>query len=72
KQTQELPFDINQPLEPVYREMPVWKEDISIMRSKEELPVEMLDYLKFIESEVNIPVSVISVGPDREQFISLK
>ena len=72
KQTQELPFDINQPVEPVYREMPVWKEDISIMRSKEELPVEMLDYLKFIESEVNIPVSVISVGPDREQFISLK
>ncbi len=72
KQTQELPFDINQPLEPVYREMPVWKEDISKMRSKEELPVEMLDYLKFIESEVNIPVSVISVGPDREQFISLK
>ncbi len=72
KQTQELPFDINQPLEPVYREMPVWKEDISKMRSKKELPVEMLDYLKFIESEVNIPVSVISVGPDREQFISLK
>ncbi len=72
KQTQELPFDINQPVEPVYREMPVWKEDISKMRSKEELPVEMLDYLKFIESEVNIPVSVISVGPDREQFIPLK
>lgn len=72
KQTQELPFDINQPVEPVYREMPVWKEDISIMRSKEELPVEMLDYLKFIESEVNIPIPVISVGPDREQFISLK
>ena len=72
KETQELPFDINLPVEPVYREMPVWKEDISKMRSKEELPVEMLDYLKFIESEVKIPVSVISVGPDREQFISLK
>ena len=72
KETQELPFDINLPVEPVYREMPVWKEDISKMRSKEELPVEMLDYLKFIESEVKIPVSVISVGADREQFISLK
>ncbi len=72
KETQELPFDINQPVEPVYKEMPVWKEDISKMRSKEELPVEMKEYLKFIESEVGIPVTVISVGPDREQFISMK
>jgi len=72
KVVNELPFDINLPVEPVYKEMPVWKDDISKMRSKEELPVEMLEYLKFIESEVKIPVSVISVGPDREQFISLK
>lgn len=72
KVVDELPFDINLPVEPVYKEMPVWKEDISKMRSKEELPVEMLDYLKFIESEVKVPVSVISVGPDREQFVSLK
>jgi adenylosuccinate synthase len=71
-ETKEIPFDINLPVEPVYKEMPIWKEDISNMRSKEELPVEMLDYLKFIESEVNVPVSVISVGPDREQYISLK
>jgi len=72
KVVDELPFDINLPIEPVYKEMPIWKEDISKMRSKEELPVEMLDYLKFIESEVKVPVSVISVGPDREQFVSLK
>jgi adenylosuccinate synthase len=52
--------------------MPVWKEDISNMRKKEELPAEMLDYLAFIESEVNVPITVISVGPDREQFVTLK
>jgi adenylosuccinate synthase len=72
KEIHELPFDINLPVEPVYTEMPVWKEDISKMRHKEELPAEMLDYLKFIETEVNVPISMISVGPDREQFISLK
>jgi adenylosuccinate synthase len=72
EETQELPFDINQPVEPVYTEMPAWKADISKMRRKEELPVEMLDYLSFIESEVGVPISVISVGADREQFISLK
>ncbi|KPL14408.1 MAG: adenylosuccinate synthetase, partial [Bacteroides sp. SM23_62] len=72
EETQELPFDINQPVEPVFTEMPAWKADISKMRRKEELPVEILDYLSFIESEVGVPISVISVGADREQFISLK
>jgi adenylosuccinate synthase len=72
KETQEMPFDINQPVEPVYKEMPSWKVDITGMRKKEELPPEMIDYINFIESAVNVPVSVISVGPDREQFVPLK
>jgi adenylosuccinate synthase len=72
KETWEMPFDINQPVEPVYVEMPSWKVDITGMRSKEELPAEMIDYLTFIESAVNVPITVISVGPDREQFISMK
>ena len=67
----ELPYDINQPVEPVYTDMPSWKLDISGIRSKSALPVEMQDYLKFIESKVGIPITVISVGPDREQFVSL-
>jgi adenylosuccinate synthase len=70
--TDELPYNINQPVEPVYTDMPSWKLDISSMKSKSALPVEMHDYLKFIESEVGIPITVISVGPDREQFVSLR
>jgi adenylosuccinate synthase len=52
--------------------MPSWKVDITGMRKKEELPAEMVDYLDFIESAVHVPISVISVGPDREQFVPLK
>jgi adenylosuccinate synthase len=72
KVTQELPYDINLPVEPVYTEMPSWKVDITGMKSASALPAEMHDYLKFIESEVGVPITVISVGPDREQFVSLK
>jgi adenylosuccinate synthase len=72
KETREIPFDINQPVEPVYQEMPSWKADITGMRKKEELPKEMIDYVKFIESSVNVPITVISVGPDREQFVPMK
>ena len=72
KESQQLPFDINQPVDPVYKEMPSWSQDISVMEKKEDLPKELLDYLDFIESEVNIPITVISLGPDRKQYVRLK
>ena len=52
--------------------MPSWNEDISVMEKKEDLPKELLDYLDFIEGEVNIPITVISLGPDRKQYVRLK
>ena len=72
EETREVPYDINLPIEPVYREMPPWNVDISGMTSKDELPEEFLSYLEFIEKEVNVPISVVSVGPDRKQFIKMK
>ena len=72
KESQQLPFDINQPVDPVYKEMPSWSQDISVLEKKEDLPKELLDYLDFIESEVNIPITVISLGPDRKQYVRLK
>ena len=71
-ESQEVPYDINQPVEPVYREMPSWNVDISEMTSKDELPDEFLSYIEFIEKEVNVPVTVVSVGPDRKQFIRMR
>jgi adenylosuccinate synthase len=72
KETQQLPYDIDQPIEPVYREMPSWNVDISNMTSKDEMPQELLSYIDFIEKEVNVPISVVSVGPDRKEFIKMK
>ncbi len=70
-ETDELPFDINAPVEPIYREMPSWKKDLTGITDKADLPAELMDYVAFIEKEVGVPVSYVSVGPDREQIIKM-
>ncbi len=54
---------------PVYEEMPGWKVDISHCRSYEELPVEARNYIEYLEKLAGAPLSIISVGPDRDQTI---
>ena len=55
--------------EPVLRRFRGWKSDISACRSWEELPREAKDYVQFIEEFTETPVSMISVGSDRNQTI---
>ena len=57
--------------EPVYREFPGWKEDISGVRSYEELPKECRDYVEFIQEYCGVRICLVSVGPDRESNILL-
>jgi adenylosuccinate synthase len=54
---------------PIYEELPGWGVDISHCRSYEELPKEAQDYISFIEAHAGVPVTMIAVGPDREQTI---
>lgn len=55
--------------EPVYRELPGWKEDITGCKTYEELPAEAKNYIEAIEDITGVPVKIISVGPDRTQTI---
>ena len=64
-----LPYEINEPIEPVYSEFKGWDMDISHCKKYSELPEEFINYLKYIETEVKVPITIISVGPDREQTI---
>ncbi len=57
---------------PVYKVFPGWKEDITKIERKEDLPKECIDYIDFIEEYVGVPVSMISVGPDRVNNIYIK
>ena len=55
---------------PVYTTLPGWKEDISTMSTWDELPENAKRYVEFIEEFTGVPVSMISVGPDRENNIA--
>lgn len=70
--TDQLPFDVNIPIEPVYREFKGWKKDITGATTMAELPAELIEYIKFIETEVQVPFTIVSVGPDRKQTIYKK
>ncbi|MGM9760419.1 MAG: adenylosuccinate synthase [Parabacteroides sp.] len=65
----EFPFEINDSIEPVYVEMPGWNADMTKMKSEDEFPEEFNAYLSFLEEVLEVPVKIVSVGPDREQTI---
>lgn len=54
---------------PVYKTLPGWKEDITEARMRGDLPETAQDFVGFVEAEVGAPLSMISVGPEREQAI---
>ena len=66
-----LPFSIEEEnVTPVYTEFKGWKADLTGMSSFEELPLELKDYIAFIEQELEVPITIVSVGPDRKQTIT--
>jgi adenylosuccinate synthase len=68
--TSHIPFDVvNSELKPVYITMKGWQADLTQCKSMDELPPEFMAYINFIEQEVKVPITVISLGPDREQTI---
>jgi adenylosuccinate synthase len=65
-----FPYNIEpENVEPVYVEKKGWKTDLTKMTTYDELPQEVKDYVSFIEKEVEVPIKIISVGPDRKQTI---
>jgi len=69
KLTQQVPFDTAAAIEPVYTVLKGWNCDLMEISSFNQLPIELLNYIKFIENEVNVPFSIVSVGPDRDQTL---
>jgi adenylosuccinate synthase len=54
---------------PIYEEVPGWREDISGCREFDQLPKAARDYIGLLEDLAEVPVSIIAVGPSREQTI---
>ena len=64
-----FPYDI-EGVEPVYTEIPGWQCDMTKFTKEEELPEAFVNYIKFLEKELGVPVKYVSIGPDREQTIT--
>ncbi len=59
-------------LTPVYEEVPGWQESTVGAKSLDQLPQAARDYIGYIERGLNVPVDIVSTGPDREETIILK
>lgn len=70
KQIKHLPYSIeSHNVKPIYTNFQGWKEDLTQMEEKSELPKQLMDYIVFLEKELEIPIKIVSVGPDRKQTI---
>ena len=65
-----FPYDINsKDVAPNYIEFKGWDQDITNVKNEDDLPDELIEYINYIESFVEVPIKLISVGPDRKQTI---
>ncbi|MEA3222268.1 MAG: adenylosuccinate synthase [Thermodesulfobacteriota bacterium] len=65
-------FEIYPDLELIYDELPGWEENISSVKSYEDLPANCKAYIKYMEKHLGVSAAIISVGPKREQTIIVK
>jgi adenylosuccinate synthase len=67
---QHFPFSVDtDKLKPIYSEFDGWKEDISKIKKEKAFPKTFMNYVSYLEKELQVPIAIISVGPDRNQTI---
>ena len=65
-----LPYDIDVlEITPIYTDLKGWNNDLTKLTDLNQAPKEFLDYITYLEGELNVPITIVSVGPDREQTI---
>lgn len=70
QKTDRVPYClVSEPVKPVYTMMKGWQKDLTTLRNAQDLPQELLNYIQFIEKQVGVPITLVSVGPDREATI---
>ena len=69
KLTRDFPYNIEHGIEPVYQELKGWQTDMTRFTSEDQFPQEFCDYIAFLEEQLSTPITIISIGPDREQTI---
>ena len=65
-----LPYGVEEgELEPVYESVSGWQEDLTGLKSADELPETLSNYVDYLEKALETPIAIVSVGPDRSQTL---
>lgn len=73
EKTEHFPYDITDvEIIPVYEEVEGWNCDLTKLSSYDEAPQALKDYVEYLEQKLEVPISVVSVGPDRKQTLTNK
>lgn len=65
----DFPYSIDSNIEPIYEELRGWQTDLTKVQSESDFPAEFAAYIVYLEKQLNVPITIISVGPDRNQTI---
>ena len=64
-----FPFELSDNTQPVLKKIKGWNKDITKIEEEVDFPVELSNYIKFLEKELHVPISIVSVGPNRSETI---
>lgn len=71
EKVEHFPFDINDvEITPVYEELKGWNCDLTQLTNYDDSPKELKDYVAYLEQKLEVPITVVSVGPDRKQTLT--
>lgn len=69
--TDRVPYSLADNVKPVYTTLPGWNTPLDKLTEPSQFPAEFAKYIEFIEKELNLPITIVSVGPDRTQTIRM-
>lgn len=69
KVVRDFPFSIDREIKPIYTEVKGWNTSLTDLTDESQLPEEFVDYIKFLEDRLGVPITIVSIGPDRKQTI---
>jgi adenylosuccinate synthase len=72
EETTEFPYDIDCEIDPVFKEFKGWQSDLTGLKEEKDFPQELNEYIAFLEKALEVPITIVSVGPDRNQTIIRK
>ncbi|NEW81856.1 MAG: adenylosuccinate synthase [Mariniphaga sp.] len=67
--TEDFPHELDGNEEPIYESLPGWNKALTGVTKENNFPVELSNYIKYIETKLHVPISIVSVGPNRSQTI---